>query len=122
MFGNRDASGLWFKTGIISLRLTVCYFQGIQYLVDNDLLEWKPEAVAEFLYKEEGLNKTAIGNFLGERYDDGDIFVANAACGSDIEKQIFLSCIHREEIHLQILQAFVHLHEFSNLNLVQALR
>ncbi|XP_016088141.1 cytohesin-3-like isoform X1 [Sinocyclocheilus grahami] len=68
--------------------------KGIQYLVDNDLLEWKPEAVAEFLYKEEGLNKTAIGNFLGER----------------------------EEIHLQILQAFVDLHEFSNLNLVQALR
>uniref|UniRef100_A0A673N629 Cytohesin 4a n=1 Tax=Sinocyclocheilus rhinocerous TaxID=307959 RepID=A0A673N629_9TELE len=68
--------------------------KGIQYLVDNELLEWKPEAVAEFLYKEEGLNKTAIGNFLGER----------------------------EEIHLQILQAFVHLHEFSNLNLVQALR
>lgn len=24
--------------------------------------------MAEFLYKEEGLNKTAIGNFLGERY------------------------------------------------------
>ncbi|RXN02530.1 cytohesin-3-like protein [Labeo rohita] len=68
--------------------------KGIQYLVDNNLLEWKPEAVAEFLYKEEGLNKTAIGDFLGER----------------------------EEIHLQILQAFVHLHEFSNLNLVQALR
>lgn len=65
----------------------MCYFQGIQYLVDNELLEWKPEAVAEFLYKEEGLNKTAIGNFLGERYDDGDIFVANTACGSDIEKK-----------------------------------
>lgn len=43
-------------------------FQGIQYLVDNCLLEWTPEAVAEFLYKEDGLNKTAIGNFLGERY------------------------------------------------------
>ncbi|XP_051571908.1 cytohesin-3-like isoform X2 [Myxocyprinus asiaticus] len=68
--------------------------KGIQYLVDNDLLGWKPETVAEFLYKEDGLNKTAIGNFLGER----------------------------EEIHLQILQAFVDLHEFSNLNLVQALR
>lgn len=90
--------------------------------MDNDLLEWIPEAVAEFLYKEEGLNKTAIGDFLGERYDDGYIFVVNTACGSDMEKKIFPSCIHREEIHLQILQAFVHLHEFSNLNLVQALR
>ncbi len=54
------------------------YFQGTKYLVDNNLLEWKPEAVAEFLYKEEGLNKTAIGNFLGERYDDEEdgVFVA----------------------------------------------
>ncbi|XP_024257856.2 cytohesin-3-like [Oncorhynchus tshawytscha] len=68
--------------------------KGIQYLVDNDLLEWTAEAVAEFLYKEEGLNKTAIGNFLGER----------------------------EEMHLQTLKAFVELHEFSDLNLVQALR
>ncbi|XP_056608968.1 cytohesin-3 [Triplophysa dalaica] len=68
--------------------------KGIQYLVDNGLLEWKPDSVSEFLYKEEGLNKTAIGNLLGER----------------------------EEIHLQILKAFVDLHEFSNLNLVQALR
>lgn len=61
------------KSVLFQLRSTACYFQGIQYLVDNDLLEWQPEAVAEFLYKEEGLNKTAIGNFLGERYDDGDI-------------------------------------------------
>lgn len=29
---------------------------------------------------------------------------------------------HREEMHLQILKAFVDLHEFSDLNLVQALR
>ncbi len=100
------------------------YFQGIQYLVDNDLLEWKPEAVAEFLYKEEGLNKTAIGNLLGERYDDEeeDVFVAHTPCGFDIEKELIPFCIHREEIYLQILQAFVDLHEFSNLNLVQALR
>ncbi|XP_053508484.1 cytohesin-2 [Ictalurus furcatus] len=68
--------------------------KGIQYLLNNDLLDETPEAVAEFLYKEDGLNKTAIGNFLGER----------------------------EEFHLQILKAFVDLHEFSDLNLVQALR
>ena len=29
---------------------------------------------------------------------------------------------HREELHLQTLTAFVDLHEFSDLNLVQALR
>nr|XP_020460498.1 cytohesin-3-like [Monopterus albus] len=67
---------------------------GIHYMVENDLLEWRADSVAEFLYKEEGLNKTAIGNFLGER----------------------------EEMYLKILKAFVGLHEFSDLNLVQALR
>ncbi|KAJ8406657.1 hypothetical protein AAFF_G00295730 [Aldrovandia affinis] len=68
--------------------------KGMRYLVDNNLLEWKPLAMAEFLYKEEGLNKTAIGDFLGER----------------------------EDIHIQTLKAFVELHKFSDLNLVQALR
>ncbi|XP_039979760.1 cytohesin-2 isoform X2 [Xiphias gladius] len=67
---------------------------GFHYLVENDLLEWRAQSVAEFLYKEEGLNKTAIGNVLGER----------------------------EEMHLEILKAFAGLHEFSDLNLVQALR
>ncbi|CAK6968862.1 cytohesin-3-like [Scomber scombrus] len=68
--------------------------KGVRYLVENGLLEWQAESVAEFLYKEEGLNKTAIGNFLGER----------------------------KEMHLEVLKAFVGLHEFSDLNLVQALR
>ncbi|CAG12517.1 unnamed protein product, partial [Tetraodon nigroviridis] len=68
--------------------------KGISYLVENKLLDERAPAIAEFLYKEEGLNKTAIGEFLGER----------------------------EELHLQTLKAFVDLHEFSDLNLVQALR
>ncbi|XP_076871828.1 cytohesin 4b [Brachyhypopomus gauderio] len=68
--------------------------KGINYLVENDLLENNPQSIAEFLYKEEGLNKTAIGDFLGER----------------------------DEIHLLTLKAFVELHEFLDLNLVQALR
>ncbi|MEQ2159159.1 hypothetical protein GOODEAATRI_019732 [Goodea atripinnis] len=41
---------------------------GVCYLIEHGFLEWRAESVAEFLYKEEGLNKTAIGNFLGERY------------------------------------------------------
>ena len=49
--------------------------QGINYLVENDLLEWRAEAVAEFLYKEEGLNKTAIGDFLGERYAQYNVHI-----------------------------------------------
>ncbi|XP_056136911.1 cytohesin 4b [Lampris incognitus] len=68
--------------------------KGIGYLVENKLVEEKAQPIAEFLYKEEGLNKTAIGEFLGER----------------------------EALHLQTLKAFVELHEFSDLNLVQALR
>ncbi len=50
------------------------------------------------------------------------VFVAHTPCDFDIEKELIHFCIHREETHLQILQAFVDLHEFSNLNLVQALR
>ncbi|XP_038835257.1 cytohesin 4b [Salvelinus namaycush] len=68
--------------------------KGINYLVENKLLERNPQPIAEFLYKEEGLNKTAIGDYLGER----------------------------EDLHLQTLKAFVDLHELSDLNLVQALR
>ncbi|XP_067088099.1 cytohesin-2-like [Osmerus mordax] len=68
--------------------------KGIGYLVEHGLLECTAHKMADFLYKEEGLNKTAIGNFLGER----------------------------EEMHLKVLKAYVDLHEFSDLNLVQALR
>ncbi|KAM6905536.1 cytohesin-2-like [Xenentodon cancila] len=67
---------------------------GINYLVENGLIEWQAESVAAFLYKEEGLNKSGIGNFLGDR----------------------------EEMNLEVLKAFVDLHEFYDLNLVQALR
>ena len=42
-------------------------FQGIEYLIEHNLLCYTPEDVAQFLYKGEGLNKTAIGDYLGER-------------------------------------------------------
>ncbi|KAF0033228.1 hypothetical protein F2P81_015518 [Scophthalmus maximus] len=67
---------------------------GFHYLVEHELLQWRAASVAEFLYKEEGLNKTAIGSFLGGR----------------------------DQMPLETLKAFVALHEFSDLNLVQALR
>ncbi|XP_072884893.1 cytohesin-2-like [Hemitrygon akajei] len=41
--------------------------KGIQFLVENDLLKNVAEEIAQFLYKGEGLNKTAIGDYLGER-------------------------------------------------------
>ncbi|GAB1292096.1 Cytohesin-2 [Apodemus speciosus] len=68
--------------------------KGIQFLVEHELLQNTPEDIARFLYKGEGLNKTAIGDYLGER----------------------------EELNLSVLHAFVDLHEFTDLNLVQALR
>ncbi|XP_046522483.1 cytohesin-3 [Equus quagga] len=68
--------------------------KGIQFLIENDLLQSSPEDVAQFLYKGEGLNKTVIGDYLGER----------------------------DDFNIRVLQAFVELHEFADLNLVQALR
>uniref|UniRef100_F6TAR2 Cytohesin 4 n=1 Tax=Monodelphis domestica TaxID=13616 RepID=F6TAR2_MONDO len=68
--------------------------KGIQYLNDHKLLSSSVEEIAQFLYKGEGLNKTAIGDYLGGR----------------------------DPLNLKILQAFVDLHEFANLHLVQALR
>uniref|UniRef100_A0A670KFW3 SEC7 domain-containing protein n=1 Tax=Podarcis muralis TaxID=64176 RepID=A0A670KFW3_PODMU len=67
---------------------------GIQFLIENDLLQNTPEDIAQFLYKGEGLNKTVIGDYLGER----------------------------DDFNIKVLQAFVELHEFADLNLVQALR
>lgn len=43
--------------------------QGIQFLIENDLLKNTCEDIAQFLYKGEGLNKTAIGDYLGERWE-----------------------------------------------------
>ncbi|KAK3520431.1 hypothetical protein QTP70_024185 [Hemibagrus guttatus] len=68
--------------------------RGIQFLLENDLLQHTPEDIAQFLYKGEGLNKTVIGDYLGER----------------------------DDFNIKVLQAFVELHEFADLNLVQALR
>uniref|UniRef100_A0A7M4FQ32 Cytohesin 4 n=1 Tax=Crocodylus porosus TaxID=8502 RepID=A0A7M4FQ32_CROPO len=68
--------------------------KGIHYLIEHKVLSSDLQDIAKFLYKGEGLNKTAIGDFLGER----------------------------DSLNIQILQAFVECHQFANLNLVQALR
>jgi len=47
--------------------VVICFSQGIEYLVSNGLLTDDAESVAQFLHKGEGLNKTAIGDYLGER-------------------------------------------------------
>lgn len=68
--------------------------KGIEYLIEHELLTNTAGDVAQFLYKGEGLNKTAIGDYLGERND----------------------------FNIEVLNAFVNLHEFSDTILVQALR
>ncbi|XP_072040455.1 cytohesin-1-like isoform X2 [Amphiura filiformis] len=68
--------------------------KGIQFLIEQGLLQETPDDVAQFLLKGEGLNKTAIGDYLGERND----------------------------FNIEVLEAFVALHEFKDMILVQALR
>ena len=68
--------------------------KGIEFLILHGLIKETPEEVAQFLYKEEGLNKTAIGDYLGEKNDFNEA----------------------------VLKAFVELHDFTDLILVQALR
>ncbi|CAG7634768.1 unnamed protein product [Allacma fusca] len=68
--------------------------KGIEFLINNSLLQSSAEDVAQFLYRGEGLNKTAIGDYLGEKH----------------------------EFNEAVLKAFVSLHDFTDLILVQALR
>ncbi|NXU79871.1 CYH4 protein, partial [Oreotrochilus melanogaster] len=68
--------------------------KGIQYLIEHKVLSSDLQEIARFLHKGEGLNKTAIGDYLGGR----------------------------DPTNIQTLQAFVACHQFANLNLVQALR
>jgi cytohesin len=68
--------------------------KGVEYLVQLGLLQHTPEAVAQYLHKTEGLNKTAIGDYLGERHD----------------------------FNIAVLRAFVAIFDFTNMILVQSLR
>lgn len=68
--------------------------KGIEYLVTNTLLNSTPEDIAYFLFNEEGLNKTMIGNYLGEN----------------------------KEFNLEVFRIFVELHNFERRLLVDALR
>jgi len=44
------------------------FIQGIQWLIDNSLLQNTSEHTAAFLFNETGLSKRAIGDYLGEKY------------------------------------------------------
>jgi cytohesin len=68
--------------------------KGIEYLVEHGLLQCTSADVAEFLYKGEGLNKSAVGDYLGEKKD----------------------------FNIEVLHKFIECHDFNDLILVQALR
>lgn len=86
------------------------FLTGIEYLVINNLLKMNAKDIALFLYKGEGLNKTAIGKlivfpkYILNKYFSGD----------------YLG--EKNEFNEQVLKSFVELHDFTNLILVQALR
>lgn len=42
--------------------------QGIEYLIESKVFEGTPEDIAKFLHAAEGLSKTKIGEYLGEKY------------------------------------------------------
>lgn len=46
------------------LFLFLLFTTGIEYLCENNLLQMDAQDVAHFLYKGEGLNKTAIGKLF----------------------------------------------------------
>lgn len=45
----------------------------MEYLLENNLIENTPDGIAQFLFNGEGLNKTAIGSYLGERLELKDM-------------------------------------------------
>lgn len=66
LFPTLPITFLWREESNCFFLLYKC-LQGIEYLVTNTLLNYTPEDIAHFLFNEEGLNKTMIGNYLGEK-------------------------------------------------------
>uniref|UniRef100_A0A0N5AB18 Cytohesin-1 n=1 Tax=Syphacia muris TaxID=451379 RepID=A0A0N5AB18_9BILA len=68
--------------------------KGMDYLTKYNLINNTADAVAEFLFRGEGLRKSAVGDYLGEN----------------------------EPFNLEVLNKFCELHDFTDVTLVQALR
>ena len=59
---------IFFREFLWAKEYELCFtLQGIEYLVTNGLLNDTAEDVAAFLFEGEGLSKTQIGNYLGEK-------------------------------------------------------
>jgi Sec7 domain len=52
---------------LLTLDMNLIVLQGIEYLIEQGVLEHDPQSVAQYLRNGEGLHKTAIGDYLGER-------------------------------------------------------
>jgi cytohesin len=88
-------------------------------LYENHLLKIDPQDVAQFLYKGEGLNKTAIGKLsFNLRRSGFIIFDFNEFSPTPLGEYLG----EKKPFNEQVLKAFVELHDFTNLILVQALR
>jgi brefeldin A-inhibited guanine nucleotide-exchange protein len=70
------------------------YKKGINYLIENRVMEKTPKDIAQFLLRTPGLDKKMIGEYLGEG----------------------------EEFNISVMHAFVDLMDFNSLPFVSALR
>ncbi|CAG0917736.1 unnamed protein product, partial [Notodromas monacha] len=61
--------------------------KGIEWLINEELIESSPLATAQFLYAGEGLNKTAIGDYLGEK-EERNQRVLNDVLYRDINSEL----------------------------------
>lgn len=67
---------------------------GIDYAVNKNILHSNPEEIAIFLFSQKRLSRVSVGDYIGEPW----------------------------EFNIQVMNKFVGLHNFSNKNLVEALR
>ncbi|BFY99374.1 hypothetical protein BsWGS_02414 [Bradybaena similaris] len=68
--------------------------KGIQYLQEQEMLGKSPEDIAEFFHNEERLDKTVVGDFLGEN----------------------------EKLHKEVMYAYIDQMDFADMDIVSALR
>lgn len=68
--------------------------KGINYLIEHEIIENTTESIAKFLYKGEGLSKTAIGNYFGEK----------------------------DDFNIEVLKTFIQLTDFEGMPLMDAFR
>lgn len=90
--------------------------------MDNHLLRMVPQDIAHFLYKGEGLNKTAIGKSKSHKKFSNatGIICSFFSLYLSLNTGDYLG--EKNDFNEQVLKAFVELHDFTNLILVQALR